>query len=135
MKIRTLAALLLCATSLTGCLKGILPDPDGDAKRVEDEAAATGAACRQAGRSLEQCFTRNDGLNRNGALRGWRDMDDYMRQNKIDPQPPTQQEVDKELGLKDASKPDSDAKGVEPKPDEPKAADPKPGAAPAPTAK
>lgn len=86
---------------LGGC---ILPDPEAEAKKAEDEAAATGSGCRQAGRSLEDCYLRNEGLNRTGALRGWRDMDEYMRTNKLDPQPPTPEQVDKELALKDASK-------------------------------
>jgi hypothetical protein len=92
---------LLMLPMLGGC---ILPDPEAEAKRAEDEAAATGSGCRQAGRSLEDCYLRNEGLNRTGALRGWRDMDEYMRTNKLDPQPPTPALVDKELALKDASK-------------------------------
>lgn len=92
MTIRNAARSILIAAvataALGGCVKGIMPDPEADAKKVEDEAAATGAGCRQSGRSLEACFARNESLNRNGALRGWRDMDEYMRQNKIEAQQP-----------------------------------------------
>jgi hypothetical protein len=93
---------LLCAPLLGGCVKGIFPDPEAEAKKVEEEAAATGTACRQAGRSLEDCFVRNEGLNRNGAVRGWREMDEYMRQNKIESQPPGKDLMDKESALRDA---------------------------------
>lgn len=108
---KALLAALCMPLLLGGCIKGLLPDPEGDARKVEDEAAATGAGCRQAGRSLEQCYMRNEGLNRNGALRGWREMDEYMRQNKLEPQLPSKEDQDKEAGLKDASKgePEADA--------------------------
>lgn len=115
MKIKVWLAIALCIPMLSGCIKGILPDPEAEAKKVEDEAAATGAACRQAGRSLEVCYQRNEGLNRNGALRGWREMDEYMRSNKLEPQTPSTMQEEKEAALKDASKdPAAPKKAAEP---------------------
>lgn len=95
---------VLCVPLLGGCIKGVFPDPEAEAKRVEDEAAATGMGCRQAGRSLEDCYVRNESLNRNGAVRGWREMDEYMRLNKIEPQPASKELKDKEAVLKEGSK-------------------------------
>ena len=123
MNFKTIAVLAICIPMLTGCLKGLIPDPEVEAKKSEDEAAATGASCRQSGRSLEQCFVRNEGLNRSGALRGWREMDEYMRANKLDPQSPTKEETEKEAALKDASKSPDGEKHAE-KPGEEKAAEP-----------
>ena len=113
MNFKTIITVVICIPMLTGCLKGLIPDPEADAKKIEDEAAATGGGCRQAGRSLEQCYLRNEGLNRNGAMRGWREMDEYMRSNKLEPQPPTKDEIEKEIALKDASK-DQGKTGGEP---------------------
>lgn len=100
---------LLCAPLLGGCVKGVFPDPEAEAKKTEEEASATGAGCRQAGRSLEDCYARNEALNRNGAARGWREMDEYMRLNKIEPQPPSKEMQEREAreaaakeGAKDA---------------------------------
>lgn len=89
--------------ALGGCSR-FIPDPELEAKRAEDEAGATGAGCRQSGRSLEDCFLRNEGLNRAGAVRGWREMDDYMRTNKIEPQAQTKEAAEREFALKDSTK-------------------------------
>ena len=107
---KTIVIALICFPLLGGCVKGIFPDPEADAKKVEDEAAATGSGCRQAGRSLEECFSRNEGLNRKGAVRGWQDMDEYMRVNKIQPQPVAKDLMDKESALKDTGKGSKEAK-------------------------
>lgn len=73
--------------ALSGC--DLFPDPAADALKQEAEAAAVGAGCRQSGRSIEQCLLRNESLSpKAGVLKGWRDMDDYMRSNKIEPQVP-----------------------------------------------
>lgn len=78
--------LILICVQLSGCLGGFLPNPEKEKEDIENEAAATGASCRQAGKSLEECFKRNEDLNRKGALRGWKEMDAYMREFKLEPQ-------------------------------------------------
>lgn len=86
---RIAAAALVAALALSGCGR-MLPDPEAEARRQDEESAAIGGACKQAGRSVEDCFSLHEGAARAGVIRGWREMDEYMRQNKIDPQRPRQ---------------------------------------------
>jgi hypothetical protein len=78
------------ALSLTGCnwfnhVTGLTKDAD----------RATGAACRQTGRSLEECYRRNPGADRAQIFAGWREMQEYMVKQQLptmspppDPPPP-----------------------------------------------
>ncbi len=79
-----LLALTYCVL-LTGCDKG---DSNKDADRElsikEGDARATGSACRQAGRALEDCYKLNPDSDRASVFAGWRDMNDYMRENKME---------------------------------------------------
>lgn len=59
------------------------------------EGKATGAACRQANRALEDCYRYNPKAHRAAVFDGWKDMDLYMRENKLEtitpvtpPEPP-----------------------------------------------
>ena len=54
------------------------------AARKEAEGKAIGGACRHAGRALEDCFALNKLADKAAAFAGWREMNDYMRENKID---------------------------------------------------
>ena len=65
---------------LAGCDLLGLPDP----KTVEAEGKATGAACRQAGRALADCYQLNPTLSKAAIFQGWRDMNDYMTEQKLD---------------------------------------------------
>ncbi|HZE91920.1 MAG TPA: hypothetical protein VE029_09495, partial [Rhizobacter sp.] len=47
-----------------------------------------GGACRHAGRAIEDCYTLNRKAEKASVFAGWRDMNDYMRENKIDPVAP-----------------------------------------------
>lgn len=74
---------------LGGCgAREMLSGQAAEEKRISAEAAAVGGACRQSGRSVESCFERNKGLEKAGALKGWREMDEYLRDNKISAQQP-----------------------------------------------
>ena len=74
---------LLCV--LTGCDKGDSnKEADRDLSIKEGDARATGSACRQAGRALEDCYTLNPESDRASVFAGWKDMNDYMRENKIE---------------------------------------------------
>jgi hypothetical protein len=73
-----LAALLLSACDLLG----LGPDPKIALK--EAEAKAIGGACRHGLRSIEDCYTLNKGINKAAIFDGWREMDAYMRENKIE---------------------------------------------------
>ncbi len=68
---------------LAGCdLQTLLADPKVAQK--ESEAKAIGSACRHAMRSLEDCYSLNDKASKGAIFAGWKDMDQYMRDNKIE---------------------------------------------------
>jgi hypothetical protein len=72
------AALLLSACDLLGL------GPDPKIAQREADAKATGSACRHGLRSIEDCYTLNKGINKAAIFAGWREMDEYMRENKIE---------------------------------------------------
>ncbi len=75
--------LVLAAVLLSACdLLGLGPDPRIAQK--EADAKAIGGACRHGLRSIEDCYTLNKGINKAAIFAGWRDMDEYMRENKIE---------------------------------------------------
>ena len=47
-----------------------------------------GGACRHAGRAIEDCYALNKKADKAAVFAGWRDMNDYMRENKIEPVAP-----------------------------------------------
>ena len=68
---------------LAGCdLDALLADPK--AVQKEADAKAIGSACRHGLRSIEDCFAMNDKASKAAIFAGWKDMDQYMRDNKID---------------------------------------------------
>ena len=82
-----LAALLLAGCDMVGGALGIESFEKVAAAR-EAEGKAVGAACRHAGRAIEDCYTMNKKADKAAVFAGWRDMNDYMRENKIEPLPP-----------------------------------------------
>ena len=75
-----LAATLLVA----GCdLLGI-ESAQAVAERREADGKAVGGACRHAGRALEDCYALYRKAEKAAVFAGWREMNDYMRENKID---------------------------------------------------
>jgi len=85
----------LCALlSLTGCeIPGLIPNPATVQK--EAEAKAIGGACRYALRGLEDCYTLNPKAPKASVFAGWKDMDGYMRENKIEGTPSVLGKADK----------------------------------------
>lgn len=79
-------AVLLVPMVLAGCkieeIPGLGPDPRTVAR--ESEAKAIGGACRHAMRGLEDCYVLNPKSSKAQVFAGWRDMDEYMRANKIE---------------------------------------------------
>lgn len=53
------------------------------AAKKEAEARAIGSACRHAVRSIEDCFNSNPRAGKAAVFAGWREMDEYMRENAI----------------------------------------------------
>ena len=81
-------ALLAPLVLLAGCqLTGSEP-AEAVAARREAEGKAIGGACRHAGRAIEDCFALNKRADKAALFAGWREMNDYMRDNKIDAVPP-----------------------------------------------
>jgi len=90
------------------------------AERKAAEGKAVGAACRHAGRAIEDCYTLNKKADKASIYAGWREMDDYMRENKLEPVPPQlQAEAPKpkadepEDELEKTAKAEGEAKGKE----------------------
>jgi hypothetical protein len=47
-----------------------------------------GSACRHALRAIEDCYTLNPKSLKAAVFAGWKEMDEYMRENKLDGIPP-----------------------------------------------
>jgi hypothetical protein len=84
-RLSVISALLL---ALAGCdlvnQKLGLEDPAQKEARTEAEAKAVGSACRHSGRAIEDCYAIYSWLPKAGIYAGWREMDEYMRQNQIE---------------------------------------------------
>ena len=83
LRLLALSSILL----LTACDKipGLGPDPR--VAQREEEAKAIGGACRHALRGLEDCYTLNPKAAKASVFAGWKEMDAYMRENKIEGTP------------------------------------------------
>ena len=86
---RRLLTLLAIPFVLAGCDQLGLEAASVTAARVEADGKAVGAACRHGGRAIEDCFTLNKRVDKAAIYAGWREMDDYMRENKLEAVPPT----------------------------------------------
>ncbi len=87
---RKLLALFLLTASflLSGCDPFGLDEQAKAAAAKDAEGRAVGSACRHSGRSLEDCYMLNPKALKAAVFAGWRDMDTYMRENKIEVVPP-----------------------------------------------
>jgi|UniRef100_UPI0035B0F03E hypothetical protein len=74
-------ALLLAACDIPGL------GPDPRIAMREAEGKAIGGACRYAVRGIEECYQLNPKALKTAIFEGWREMDQYMRENKIEGQP------------------------------------------------
>ena len=52
-----------------------------------EEAKAIGGACRHALRGPEDCYALNPKASKSAIFAGWKEMDQYMRENKIEGSP------------------------------------------------
>ena len=81
--------LLLCFTlcaafTLAGCDQLGIESASVVAARKEAESKAIGAGCRHAARSVEECYSNNRRAEKAAVFAGWKEMNDYMRENKIE---------------------------------------------------
>ncbi|HSI50089.1 MAG TPA: hypothetical protein VLA61_17600 [Ideonella sp.] len=77
--------ILVLASLLAGCDQLGIESATVTAEKKSAEGKAIGAACRHAGRAIEDCYTLNKKAEKAAIYAGWREMDDYMRENKIEP--------------------------------------------------
>ena len=61
-----------------------IEDLNAKAARADAEGKAVGGACRQSGRAIEDCYSIYSWLPKSAIYEGWRDMDAYMRDNKLE---------------------------------------------------
>lgn len=87
-----LAALLALPLILSACDQLGIETPAVAAAKLEAEGKAIGGACRHAGRALEDCYSLNKKASKAAVYAGWREMDGYMRENKIEVVPPAKDE-------------------------------------------
>lgn len=81
--------LMACALTLSACDRLPIPDPNKVAAQKELDAKAIGGACRHAGRAIEDCYNLNPKASKAAVFAGWREMNDYMTENKIEVVLPT----------------------------------------------
>ena len=86
--LRTFLIATILLFSLAGCdmiqqQMGI-EDLAAKAARADAEGRAVGGACRQSGRAIEDCYSIYSWLPKAPIYEGWRDMDAYMRDNKLE---------------------------------------------------
>ena len=74
----------LSALGLSGCDQLGIETPQKAAERQEADAKAVGSACRHALRAIEDCYTLNPKAEKSAVFAGWREMDEYMRENKLE---------------------------------------------------
>ena len=87
-----LCLLLPVALLLNGCDQlsstlGVETPAQKEAKN-DSEGRAVGSACRHSGRAIEDCYSIYAWLPKSSIYAGWREMDEYMRENKIAGMPP-----------------------------------------------
>ncbi len=78
---------LIAAVFLSGCDALGIDSPEKLAAVRDADGKAIGGACRHAGRAIEDCYALNKKADKAAVFAGWRDMNDYMRENKIEPVP------------------------------------------------
>lgn len=79
---------LILSSLLAGCDMLGIESPEKVAAARDADGRAIGGACRHAGWAIEDCYSMNKKADRAAVFAGWRDMNDYMRENKIDTVPP-----------------------------------------------
>jgi hypothetical protein len=114
---------------LAGCDQLGIATPAAKAAKRDADAKAVGGACRHAGRAIEDCYTLNKQADKAAVYAGWREMEEYMRENKLEavapvikPEPPAAPASGPKA--KARAKDDADAEGEEDDADEEEAETP-----------
>jgi hypothetical protein len=85
--------------ALTGCDKVMEV-----VNKQQANGKAIGAACRHSGRALEDCYRRNLRIPKADIFAGWKEMNEYMQQKKIDVIAPPEDEPPPPAPVKKAEK-------------------------------
>lgn len=97
--------ILSLALFLAGCdIPGLGPDPRIALR--EAEAKAIGGGCRHGLRSVEACYGLNSGASKAAIFAGWKDMDQYMRDNKIEGVRASEERIEPKEVITEKSLPD-----------------------------
>lgn len=75
---------LIALALLAGCDLLGTEAAEKTAALKEADGKAIGSACRHAGRAIEDCYALNAKAQRAAVFAGWREMDEYMRENKLE---------------------------------------------------
>ena len=102
---------------LAGCdqIPGMGPDPR--IAQREAEAKAIGGGCRHGLRSIEDCYALNPRAAKAAVFAGWKEMDQYMRENKLEGQNsslPKEEVVEDDKSVASKDKAGGEAKGKAP---------------------
>ncbi|WP_411969342.1 hypothetical protein [Paucibacter sp. B2R-40] len=92
---------------MTGCEQLGIEDPAKLAAIKEAEGKAIGSACRHALRAIEDCYTLNPKAQKAAVFNGWKEMDEYMRENKLEGVAPV---VPRTPVVKPGAEPEEDVK-------------------------
>lgn len=86
--IKRMSLLFIALLALSGCdqiaQKMGMEDPVKKDARLEPDGKAVGSACRQSGRAIEDCYAIYTWLPKSSIFSGWKEMDEYMRENKLE---------------------------------------------------
>ena len=77
--------LLALALTLSGCEQLGIESIAAINARKEADAKAIGGACRHAARAIEDCYSLNRKADKAAIYAGWREMNEYMVENKLEP--------------------------------------------------
>lgn len=119
-----MTACVWAVLTLTGCDQLGIETPQKTVERQVSDAKAIGGACRHAMRAIEDCYVLNPKAERSAVYTGWREMDEYMRENKLEgvtpvvPRPGSVKPKDDEAEAKPAEK--APEKGAEKAPEKAK---------------
>ncbi|HYE71306.1 MAG TPA: hypothetical protein VD932_07290 [Aquabacterium sp.] len=97
--------LVLCLLA-AGCDQLGIESASAIAARKEADGKAIGGACRHAARAIEDCYVLNRRADRAAIYAGWREMNEYMRENKLEPVLP---QIQPETQVAAAKAPESEA--------------------------
>ena len=75
---------MLATGLLSACEQLGIEDPAKIQAAKEADGKAIGSACRHAARAIEDCYTLNPKAVKAAIYTGWREMDEYMRENKLE---------------------------------------------------